>query len=49
MQRKKSDVLSSDTINELKKLGSIGMTINDVVRDLLLHVDTCDNFWENRC
>lgn len=48
MQKKKKIALSSDVKKELRKYGRVGSSYDDVIRDLLSHVDTCDSFWENR-
>lgn len=48
MQEKKKIVLGCDTKKELRKYGRVGSSYDDVVRDLLSHVNTCDSFWENR-
>ena len=44
MNKKIKVELSSDLVNELCKEGSIGMTVEDVIRDMLVHVRTCDPY-----
>jgi hypothetical protein len=45
MENKKITVeLSSDLYKELCKEGSIGMTVEEVIRDMLEHVQTCDPY-----
>jgi len=36
--------MSSDLVNELYKEGSIRMTIEEVIKDMLEHVQTCDPY-----
>ena len=44
MEKRTKVELSSDLVNELCKEGSIGMTIEKVIRDMLEHVQTCDPY-----
>jgi len=44
MKKVENVELSSDLVNELRKEGSIGMTIEQVIKDLLMHARTCDPY-----
>jgi hypothetical protein len=48
MKKKVMVELSLDLVNKLCKEGSIGMTIDEVIRDMYDHVQTCDPYLNRR-
>lgn len=48
MKIKMTIKLNFDLVDNLKKLGFVDMTVENVIEDLVLHAQICDKYWDDR-
>ena len=48
MTEKETIEVSPLTKWKLEQLSHMGMTHDQIITEILMHVDTCDRYWENR-
>lgn len=40
--------IRGEVLREIRNLGDLNSTEEQVIKDLILHAKSCDHFWENR-